>query len=326
VDPDDPDGPTQVEMTLMNEYGSELQVLWVDYEGNEVKMGGLAVGETKKQLSYPGHVWRMRDNGALVTERTVLPDGGGIFQNKKAKRKRNWRIRTCKPRAPKEGKGKTTPAEWVTDDAEEAAWLAEHGAPDSPMLSKCGPGDWLSKQHSSGFHVICVIPDQTDTMMAGQMMRSPRVVIFKDGLKKDRAFAAFKLPQKVFSADTKGLLRFLSYKLGMSPRVYHYNGQTAEMQPPGIFTFTGLRIAEGDKIRRALSSERDMGTQSVRVVDDSSTTSEAAHTAAAQKGLFFLFEGGQWVWPAVEIGHTIRLGQLRHEGEDDFFPLAFGGL
>ena len=68
--------PEKVELTLINLFESELQMFWVDYDGVEVEMGVLGVGETKPTLTYPGHAWRLRKDGQVVGERVVQPDGG----------------------------------------------------------------------------------------------------------------------------------------------------------------------------------------------------------------------------------------------------------
>jgi hypothetical protein len=55
-------GSEQVNVYFRNEFKGVIQCLWVDFQGREKPFGFLHPGQDRRTLTYPGHVWRFREN------------------------------------------------------------------------------------------------------------------------------------------------------------------------------------------------------------------------------------------------------------------------
>jgi len=173
------------------------------------------------------------------------------------------------------------PGAWRGGAALDTAWLrSNHSLAGSPALEKCAPQRYLSTEvRAPGFHVLCVLPAEA----AAGADAVARVAVFKHGLLRRRADATFVLRRAHADGGWASLVDFLSHKLVDRPRA------DARFQRMGLFTAFGRRLHGGGGVG-----------------------------AAFERPAVLAFEGGQWIWPAVKIGHTVALGELRTKGETTF--------
>ena len=173
------------------------------------------------------------------------------------------------------------PSEWRGGAALDEVWLSSnHSLAHSAALEKCAPERYLAQStRSPGFHVLCVLPAET----AAGSDAVARVAVFKHGLLRRRADATFVLRRALTDGGWGSLVDFLSHKLVDRPRT------DARFQRMGLFTTFGRRLHARDGV-----------------------------AAAIERPAVLAFEGGQWIWPAVKIGHTVALGELRAKGETTF--------
>lgn len=66
-----------MQWTITNDRAGPVKTWWVDFECDELPYADIAPGETARQMSFVGHVWRIRDvaTGQLVAEVVLEADG-----------------------------------------------------------------------------------------------------------------------------------------------------------------------------------------------------------------------------------------------------------
>lgn len=189
-----------------------------------------------------------------------------------------------------------TVPECLPADRQAEAHQAEARAPDAPppvasTLEACAPWDHLSaSEPSPGCHVICAVPLANGTL---------HLAVWADGWTRGIPAASHPPPHHSFLVPpsflpaaaiaaapssrlaAKGLdelTQFLLARLRVPRRGPLH-------QPAAFFHPSGLRL-------RGLSS-----------------------LLQSEAGEFFLFEGGQWVWPGVEVGRRVELSV--NDGTDE---------
>ena len=289
----------------------EYQLAWVDFDGAAQPWGApvaastLAAGGALKTVNtFRGHAWRItrEPEGVVVLEHVA--DGGTYTVDVPACAGRRLNGAGGDGGAPDQAQleavyGHPIPAAW--GDAGPGAGADDGGdgddgdsgdicATDSPALAACSPASYLSDVAAPGMHVLCVLP--TAPGAADAVGAAPTavatVVVFRDGRRRGRCSASFSIPAEVVHGDDGGtakeLVRFLSFKLGLRwPHGGRWRRNPRRLAP-ALFGRLGHRVASA---RAALGGARSL----------------------------FLMEGGQWVWPGVDIGHTVAVGNLRRENE-----------
>ena len=124
--------------------------------------------------------------------------------------------------------------------------------------------------------MLCVLPAEAAGALA-------RIAAFEHGLLTKRAVSTFLVPAALRDADIPTLVDFFSFKLRLKPRRSSGSDDWRLLQRMGLFSSFGTRLTGA--------------------------------ADALKRPAILGFEGGQWLWPSVKVGHTVALGELRKPGE-----------
>ena len=153
----------------------------------------------------------------------------------------------------------------------EAATAHDVAMPDAAQLQPCAPWQHLStSEPSPGMHVVCILA----TAGAGSDGAVAWLAVYADGWTGSDASLAQPPPSHAVAlpaphADSvEAVARFVMQRLGVPRRGPRH-------QPPAAYLPSGTRI---ESVAELLSA-----------------------------ACVIIFEGGMWVWPALEVGHTRQL-------------------
>lgn len=159
-----------------------------------------------------------------------------------------------------------------------ADWVALAALEDSPFLvavEGCSRR-LLSSQAVRGMHLMCVLPPP-----AGESGRvSATLAVWRDMVRREMPSDVVLLPKAV--RTTEHMQAAVSRKLRLPPRGARY-------QQPAFFTTDGRRVVTGRGLLGLLGADGG-GDQAL------------------------MMEGGQWLWPPVEVGYAHSLPDLTAPG------------
>eukprot|EP00911_Craspedida_sp_UC1_P000827 UC1_evm1s635 len=322
--------PAVVDLKVTNNYDTAAHLMWVNFEGIEQGLQSVPAGGSITQSTHVGHAWRLRaldDASSPLLGEFVVQDEMPNPLRVSLRGCMEWGARSLFLPLPK------VPKSWLADESvsvstvaadkekekekEKEKWEKEDGemenmAAAAPPAS-CAPELWLSERKTQGFHVLC-LTDPTESERA--LGASARVFAYKGGVlsepgsvrsstlssgKGDDGLIAgsrgashvFLLPGAGTAASSSASTTAAAASSKMLPAtaadlvslvILHLQLKLyASRQPPRLFTERGELLA-------------------------------TASRALTRRVLYF-FEGGQWVWPAVRIGHRVSLGALRFPNE-----------
>lgn len=158
-------GGDDTAILFVNRSGQSVQLIWLDHEGREKAYGSVAAGESSRQHTFPGHVWRVRgadgtNYGAYVGRRSP---GAAII--------------TDPPNLPKKGTPARRPGAARSPDGKHVAFIRDHNVfvrkhPNGPerQLSTDGTaedaytGRWMWSRDSRYLMVVQQKPAQSRTV------------------------------------------------------------------------------------------------------------------------------------------------------------------
>ena len=143
--------------------------------------------------------------------------------------------------------------------------------PTSAELEACSPWQHLSSSEPSpGLHVVCLLPAPE-----GAADYAALLAVFADGWTGGARQAtrpppshSFLLPRGTARDSVEAIARFVMTRLGSARR-------GPQHQAPAIYTPSAARLGDASEVLSA--------------------------------PCVFVFEGGLWLWPAVEVGHKLEL-------------------
>lgn len=147
-------------------------------------------------------------------------------------------------------------------------------------LQRCAPWPHISSEAiSPGLHMVCVLPVTAPACTLGT---AALLVVFTDGRTADQPLV-LEVPKEGWGesgieglSNTDPFMLKLEEMLGTRKKSQLY-------QRSALFTPEGRRMISGKTL--------------------------------LQQPLLFMYEGGQWIWPTVRVGHTVVLPGLRSDDE-----------
>ena len=142
----------------------------------------------------------------------------------------------------------------------------------SAELEECSPWQHLSSSEPSpGLHVVCVLPAPEGAAATYAAL----LAVYADGWTGGAKQAtrpppshSFLLPRDVAAESVEAIARFVMTRLGSARR-------GPQHQAPAVYTPSAARLGDAVELLAAPCA--------------------------------FVFEGGLWLWPAVEVGHKLEL-------------------
>lgn len=178
-------------------------------------------------------------------------------------------------------------ADWVSLEQLEASPFA---MPSAEALEAChAPHSLLSPRPVPGMHLLCLLPPPKDDS-AGAVAT---LAIWRDMLRRPTPSAVLLLPQL---ASAEQALAALKRKLALPKK------RSNLYQPPALFTETGVRLQSAG----GLSPLSDAEAAEVAA----EAAEEGGDAAATFARRLLCMEGGQWLWPPVEVGFVHKVKGL----------------
>ena len=160
------------------------------------------------------------------------------------------------------------------------ALLAAVPAPselDADALAKCGATALLSPRDIKGMHVMCVLPPTPELAAStSALIAAYRSMRRRDGADDEPTPPTVVVPVPSRLSKEAHLVATIEYALRTPPKL------SAKHQPAALFSKSGVRVrtVAGGFRQRAL----------------------------------LLMEGGQWLWPPVDVGHVHIIADLTAPG------------
>ena len=159
--------------------------------------------------------------------------------------------------------------------------------PSAEELEAChSPSSLLSPRPVKGMHFLCVLPPPADSAAASTLVIFPH-------MERAAPIELMLLPRLKKADD---VVHALVRKLAISKSGPGFPARAlSRYQPPAIFSTSGVRL----KTAKLLASGGSSGA-------------DAAHGPTR----LLCMEGGQWLWPPVDVGHVHVIPGLTAPGVD----------